>query len=63
VCKGTGGQWLNIDGPIVKIVAKLLEVILTKPTSTKQRTDLLQRFYTVGVLSIDFLTVDYSHGP
>jgi len=41
---------LNSDEPIVKIVAKMLEVIVTKPPSTTHKTLLLQRFHQVSHL-------------
>jgi len=50
ICKGRGSRWLNSDEPIVKIVAKMLEVIVTKPPSTIDVTTLLQQFHQVSVL-------------
>ena len=47
VCKGGGSQWLNSDEPVVKIVSKILEVIVTKLPNTMHKTVLLQRFHQV----------------
>jgi len=52
LCKGEGSQWLSGDEPIIKIVAKMLEVIVTKPPSATHKTMLLQRFHQVGALFI-----------
>jgi len=50
VCKDGRSRWLNGDEPVVKIVAKMLEVTVTKPPSTAHKTMLLQRFHQVGAL-------------
>jgi len=52
ICKDGGNRWLSGDEPIVKIVAKMFEVIVSKPPSTAHRTMLLQRFHQVDALFI-----------
>jgi len=48
-----GGSWcLSSDEPIVRIVAKLLEVIVTKLPSTAHKTLLLERLHQVSVLTL-----------
>jgi len=49
VCTGEGSQWLQSDEPIIKIIAKMLEVIVTKLPITADKTMLLQRLHQVSV--------------
>ena len=50
---GGGSWWLSSDEPIVRIVAKLLEVIVTKLPSTAHKTLLLERLHQVLTLIIN----------
>ena len=50
MCKGGGSLWLKSDEPIIKIVAKMLEVIVTKLPVTAHKMLLLQRLHQVSVL-------------
>jgi len=61
-CKDGGIQWLSADEPIVKIVLKMLEVIVTKPPSTTHKTMLLQRFHQVSALihALLIISIDVS---
>lgn len=54
---GGGAQWLKSDEPIIKIVAKMLEVIVTKLPVTTDKTMLLQRLHQVRL--IDMLLLLY----
>jgi len=47
MCKGEGSQWLKSDEPIMRIVAKMLEVIVTKLPITEHKTMLLHRLRQV----------------
>ena len=56
-CEDGGIQWLSGDEPIVKIIVKMLEVIVTKPPSTAHKTMLLQRFHQVSALMQTLLLI------
>jgi len=52
MCKGGENQWLSSDEPVVKIVAKMLEVIVSKPHGPTHGTVLLQRFHQVSASTV-----------
>ena len=58
LCTAGGSQWLNSDEPIVKIVAKMLKVIVSKPPITTHKTMLLQRFNQVSALLENFVLIE-----